>query len=316
MGKHSWKSREGVEADNSCITTLPDGIILQILNKSIDLKTLCFCYLVSKRFSSIVLQVDAISFTAPCIDPNIPHKNTEGDVAPSMPLLPIISLIMGNYFPSVLVFLSKFKRVKSLFFEIPSSGEIGMDNCCLFKWKVKFGNRFESFMFLWPNSISDKDGLYITGNENDEKKFDISFQCLKDVMYRHSIFLYFIDNLPTLEYVSITDSGRRGRLSLSGKKLIEVKESLHSASETELNRVEVPAKVSKCCIPVLKLPVSGYVMNGVFVILMEMKDVNGGIDGLMNSEDGGFEDKEEAALYTEAVKEILEKHKGMMQRLI
>ncbi|CAH1412584.1 unnamed protein product [Lactuca virosa] len=235
------KSRDGVEADSSSITTLPDEILLQILNRLIDLKTLCFCYLVSRRFSSIVLQVDTISFTAPLINPPIPDKNTVGDVSP---------------------------RVKSLFVELPTSSEIGIDNRCLFKWKVKFGNRIESFMFLWPNSISDQDGFYLNGNEDDEEdieltcdlsrqKFRISCQCLEDVVVRHKMSLFFIKSLPTLEKVSITDSGRSGEFSLSGEKLNEVNEWLHSTLETVMNRVEVPARVNQCYIPVLKLPVSG-----------------------------------------------------------
>lgn len=51
-------------------------------------------------------------------------------------------------------------------------------------------------------------------------------------------------------------------------------------------------------------------------MVMGMNNLQVGNDFLMNSEDGSFEDKEEAALYTEAVKEILEKHKGMMLTIV
>ncbi|CAI9277541.1 unnamed protein product [Lactuca saligna] len=175
------------------ISRLPDEIILQILNRLIDLKTLCFCYLVSKRFSSIVLQVDAISFLSPLLNPRTSDKNTIGDVARSNPFPPIIS---SFYVLSITVC---------------SSGRSSL--------------------------------------------------CLKDVTARHMMLLYLVKDLPLLEEVSITDSERRGRLSLNGEKLSEVKEWL---------------------------PDSG---------------------------DNGFEDKEEAALYTEAAMEILEKHKGMMNTL-
>ncbi|KAI3700382.1 hypothetical protein L2E82_45008 [Cichorium intybus] len=132
-------------------------------------------------------------------------------------------------------------------------------------------------------------------------------------MASHAMLLFIHKDLPMLEEVSITGSGRRGRLFLSGKKLREVKEWVHSASETMMGHVEIPDIVSNCYIPVLKLPVSGYVMKGIHVILMEMKDLQGRNDGLMNSNDG-FEEKEEAA-YTEAVMEILNKHKGMMHTI-
>ncbi|CAI9277534.1 unnamed protein product [Lactuca saligna] len=83
--KNSVESREEDANVSSSFSRLPDEIILQILNKLIDLKTLCFCYLVSKHLSSIVLQIEAISFTAPLLNlnPRISDKNTVSDVSPS-----------------------------------------------------------------------------------------------------------------------------------------------------------------------------------------------------------------------------------------
>ncbi|KAL7608166.1 F-box protein AUF1 [Lactuca sativa] len=310
------KSREGYANDWSSISRLPDEIILQILNRLIDLKTLCFCYLVSRRFSSIVLEVDAISFASPLSNPRISNKNTVSDVAPSSSFARIISSLYGESFLSAYRFLIKFKGVKSLCIELLSSGLRAVDNRLL-KWKVKFGNRIESIIFLFPNSISDNDGLYLNGNgdEDENKRRRIPYQCLKDVTARHMMMLYLVKDLPLLEEVSVTDSRGRGRLSLSGKKLSGVKEWVHSTSETVFNRVEVPDIVNNCYIPVLKLPVSGYVMKGIYFGVIEMNGFQGGNDFLMNSENGGFEDKEEAA-YTEAMMEILEKHKGIMHRFM
>ncbi|XP_023741052.1 F-box protein AUF2 [Lactuca sativa] len=353
------KSREEDADDSSPLSSLPDEIILQIINKLIDLKTLCFCSLVSRRFSSIVLQVDSVSFTAPLLNSPTSDKITSGDVdgdgfptklfrflingvvfkplhllrrmivAPSKPLPPIISSFYGQSFRSAVTFLSKFKGVKSLHIELPCSSHRGIDNRCLFKWKVKFGNRIESFFFLSPNSISDSDGFHVNGNGDEQdmdlsndlfrQKVHIAFQCLKDVILRHRMLLYIIKDLPMLEEASITDSGRRGRLSLSGEKLAEVKKGwVSSAMETlksEMNRIEVPASVSQCHIPVLDMPISGYVMKGVTLVVMEMNGLHDEKDSLMNSEDGGSEDKEEA-VYTEAVMEILEKHKDRMKVLL
>lgn len=349
-------------ADSSPFNRLPDEIILQIFSKLIDLKTLCFCHLVSRRFSSIVLQVDTISFTAPLLNPPSSDKTTSGEVdaggfpkklfwslvngvvfkpihllrrvvvPSSRPLPPIISSFYGESFRSAVSFLSKFRELKCLSIELPSSSHRGIDNSCLFKWKVKFGNRIESFLFLSPNSICDTNGLYASdrySQEDEEEEMELStdsfkqkvhiaFQCLKDVIVRHRMLLYFIKDLPLLEKVSITDSGKRGSLYLSRGKLAEVKEWIHSASDTvkpQLNRIEVPVNVSQCYVPKLNMPVSGYYMKGVTLVVMQMNNnVEGGNDCFMNSEDG-FEDKEEAA-YSEAVMEILENHKGRMKRLL
>ncbi|XP_023763327.1 F-box protein AUF1 [Lactuca sativa] len=311
------KSGEGDANDSSPISRLPDEIILLILNRLIDLKTLCFCYLVSKRFSSIVLQVDAISFASPVLNPHISDKKT----IPSKSFLRMISSLYGESFLSVYRFLIKFKGVKSLCIELLAPGHSAVDSR-LFKWKVNFTKKIESFIFLWPNSLCDKDGFCVNGNGDEEgslelnsdllkNKHIISFQCLQDIMAWHVMLLYLVNDLPMLEEVCISDSGRRGRLSLSGKKLSEVKEWVHSASETMLNRVNVPTILRNCYIPVFKLPVSGYVMKGIYFCVMEMKDMEGGNEFLMSSENGGFEDKEESA-YTEAMMEILKKYKGMM----
>ncbi|KAI3503969.1 hypothetical protein L1887_32493 [Cichorium endivia] len=322
--KNIVKSRKEDADASSSFTRLPDEIILHVLNKLIDSKTLICCYLVSKRFSSIVLQVDAISFTAPFLHRRIPDENTVSNYTPSWHLPPELSSFYREFLGSAYRFLSKFKRVKSLCATLPSSSEIGIDNTSLFKWRVKFGNRIESFIFLSPKSVRDKDGFYLNqiGDEEENielindlfnQKIDISFQCLSEGMASHTMLLFILKDLPMLEEVSITGSDRRGKLFLSGEKLREVKEWVHSASETMMSRVELPDIVRKCYIPVLKLPVSGYVMKGIHVILMEMKGFQGGNDGLMNS-NNGFEDKEEAA-YTEAVMEILNKHKGMMHTI-
>ncbi|KAL4567656.1 hypothetical protein LXL04_023246 [Taraxacum kok-saghyz] len=357
--KNIVKSGEEDADASSSFSRLPDELILQIINRLIDLKTLCFCYLVSKRFSSIVLQVDAVSFTAPLLNSPTSDDNTFGDVdggglprkffrllingvvfkplsllrrmivTQSKPLPPIISSFYGQSFRSAVTFLSKFKGVKSLTVELPSSSHKGIDSSCLFKWKVRFGSRIESFFFLSPDSISETDEFHVNeiGDEEDinisndlfRQKVHNAFQCLKDVILRHRMLLYIAKDLPMLEEVYITDSGRRGRLSISGAKLAEVKkEWVSSALETvksEMNRIEIPSSVKHCYIPFLDMPISGYVMKGITLIVMDMNGFQGGIgnDGLMNSEDG-LEDKEEAA-YTEAVMEILENHKGGMKVL-
>ncbi|CAI9277523.1 unnamed protein product [Lactuca saligna] len=313
------QSGEGDANDSSPISRLPDEIILLILNKLIDLKTLCFCYLVSKRFSSIVLQVDAISFASPVLNPHISDNNTISDCRS---FLRMISSLYGESFLSAYRFLIKFKGVKSLCIELLAPGHSGVDSR-LFKWKLQFTKKIESFIFVWPNSVCDKDGFCLNGNGDEEESLElisglcktkhiISFQCLQDIMAWHVMLLYLVNDLPMLEEVSISDSGRRGRLSLSGKKLSEVKDWVHSASETVLNGVNVPTIMQNCYIHVLKLPVSGYVMKGIYFCVIEMKDIEGtGNEFLMSSENGGFEDKEEAA-YTEAMMEILKKYKGLM----
>lgn len=57
--------------DRCSLNLFPDDIVLQILKKIVDLKTLCRCKLVTKRVSSLVHLVDTISFTTPLVNPNL-----------------------------------------------------------------------------------------------------------------------------------------------------------------------------------------------------------------------------------------------------
>ncbi|PWA41687.1 Cupredoxin [Artemisia annua] len=96
--------------------------------------------------------------------------------------------------------------------------------------------------------------------------------------------------------------GKWGRLSLCGEKIVERITSI-------LNN----QRVRWCYVPLLKLPVSGYMMKGVFIVQYDMHDLQGD-DSSMNMNLNDFEDKEEAA-YSEAVMEIFKKHRGRIERL-
>lgn len=181
------------EDDSSSFSRLPDEIVLEILNKGMDLKSLCVCKLVSKRFNLIVLQVKAIYYAA------------LGSFAQFKSYL---SMFSREFTSSRLL-----KKLKSLSIQVPC-----IDHPCLFKWKINFGlNRFDSFKFLSPNSVYHKKGLFVdeTGQEEDTelntKKLDITLKCLSDVKRRISILLLHIISFPLLEKVSITDSGKSGR---------------------------------------------------------------------------------------------------------
>lgn len=157
-----------------------------------------------------------------------------------------------------------------------------------------------------------------------KKNVHIAFQCLKDVIIRHRMLLYFVKDMQLLEMVSVTDCERRGKVCLSGGKVGEVREWIRLAADgvkPEMNRIEVPVTVSHCYVPELNLPVSGCVMKGVTFVAMKMNNFEGGNgngngnDGFVNGDDDRFENKEEAA-YDEAVTEILENYKDRMTRLL
>ena len=287
-----------VADDSSSFSCLPDEIVLQILSKLVDFKTLCLCELVSKRFRRIVHQVDTISFTS--------FTN------------PLAEPPTGSY-RSAMMCLKNFRRVKSLRIQVPSSFD---NNHLLFKWKINFGNKVDSFIFLSPNSVFPNKELYVNANGQEEeeedmelywKKLRIASQCMKDVFVKFSLLMKPITNLPLLQDVSITDPDQKVRVSLNGEKVAEMR-NLSAAGELKKSLEDIPHRWSKCYVPLLKLPVSGYVMKGVTLRLLGRNDLlDDDIDSFMKIDVNDFEDKEEAA-YSEAVIEIVKKHRSRIVR--
>lgn len=299
--------------DSSSFSHLPDDMVLLILRKVIDLKTLCLCKLVCKRFNQIVLHVDTIFLNVPLIEnPSFDSKTLDES---------------SDSFLSGFKSLLRFKGLKSLHIELPPSVN-DADNGYLFKWKFILGEKIDSFVFLSPNSVCDtKENVQ---DEEDDlvlaiQKRCIAIRCVVNALFRRKILLATIDTFPLLEKISITDSGKRGRVSHSGEKVVELRNGLSSHPETL--KKERHCRLSRCYVPLLELPVSGYVMKGVTLILLERtnpgNDKNESFmksddrdDNLMNiyDDDNVYEDNEEAA-YSEAVMEIFKKHRGRIEAL-
>ncbi|PWA76141.1 F-box domain, Leucine-rich repeat domain, L domain-like protein [Artemisia annua] len=258
-------------ADSSSFSCLPDDILIQILSILIDLKTLCRCKLVSIRFNHTVQQVNAISVTITSVDRPSFDSNSSG--APSERARPVNLLFKFESFVSVMKSLHTFSGLKSLCIEIPPFHKAS-DNRFLFKWKFEFRNRTASLLFLSPNSICDT-------KEN----------CF-----------------PLLENVTITATGKRGRLSLCGEDFVP-----KTIGQTQKS-IPNNKRLHWCYIPLLKLPVSGYMMKGVFLAQVEVSALPFD-DSYVNMNFNDFEDKEEAA-YSEAVMEIFKKNKGWIEGLL
>lgn len=286
--------------DFSFFSCLPDDVLFQVISKLSDLKTLCVCKLVSKRFHQLVLQVEVISYTDPLLEtPNLEWDTSAADAW------------LGS-FRSVISSLNEFERVKSLLVQFPSSHA---DDGLLFKWKINFGNKVDSFIFLSPNLVYQSKELNVKANGHEEEdmelwenKLSIAMRCLDHATLRIILLLHCI-GLPFLEKISFTDSGKRGKVSINGKNFAEAKNELYSPSRTIGETVQLEnecATMTKFYFPLLKLPVSGYVMKGVTLILMERKDVPHDNDWFLKTVDDldNFEDEEEAA-YSEAMKMIL-----------
>ncbi|XP_071690286.1 uncharacterized protein [Rutidosis leptorrhynchoides] len=177
---------------SSLISRLPDDLVLEIFNKIMDLKTLCTCKLVSKRFSSIVVQIDSVSLTV----------SSEFDLDNGKPL----SSTRDSFLAARNSILS-FTILRSLYIHLYFLNTRSFN----FKWKVNISDRVNSLLFVSPISVYSSESSLQNEEEEDaelclEKKFGIALNCFKDVFSRLTMLLGTYD-FPLLEYVSVMDSG-------------------------------------------------------------------------------------------------------------
>ncbi|XP_021773257.1 F-box protein At1g30200-like [Chenopodium quinoa] len=186
---------------------IPDPILNLIFNKIFDAKSLCRCLLVSKRFATIVSEVDSIS-----IQMNNNHSNGSNNHPKSKkPSEESAKLSTGSksfFKNSIFKFICKpinllqqaisskkmakngggvdimkwvgntlknFQDIESIKLELPChGGEIGINkNIPLLKWEAEFGKEMEMCAILGATSIverREKKGPEIEG-ENEVQVF-------------------------------------------------------------------------------------------------------------------------------------------------
>ncbi|XP_071690285.1 uncharacterized protein [Rutidosis leptorrhynchoides] len=287
---------------SSLISRLPDDLVLEIFNKIMDLKTLCTCKLVSKRFSSIVVQIDSVSLTV----------SSEFDLDNGKPL----SSTRDSFLAARNSILS-FTILRSLYIHLYFLNTRSFN----FKWKVNISDRVNSLLFVSPISVYSSESSLQNEEEEDaelclEKKFGIALNCFKDVFSRLTMLLGTYD-FPLLEYVSVMDSGNWQNVCFNSSYKISQFKNLIRSEDAQLkqNLSKNFSRISSCFVSLLKLPVSGYVMKGVALILIDRGDVNDESYIYVDDDmDEGFEQDKEAFVYREAIIEIFKKHKGSIMR--
>eukprot|EP00252_Welwitschia_mirabilis_P015814 TRINITY_DN3513_c0_g2_i1.p1 TRINITY_DN3513_c0_g2~~TRINITY_DN3513_c0_g2_i1.p1 ORF type:complete len:357 (-),score=34.32 TRINITY_DN3513_c0_g2_i1:303-1373(-) len=153
---------------------LPDSLLLLIFNKLDDIKALGRCCAVSKRFSSLVPQVENVTVNVDCVisgeDSGIAGKGKGiwsqlirvllGSIA--KPFQVLQNLIgpkksgfeeISHHSPGEV--LKNFREIKNLRIELPG-GELGVENGVLLKWKAEFGATLESCVILGASNVSKR----------------------------------------------------------------------------------------------------------------------------------------------------------------
>ncbi|KAL3624780.1 hypothetical protein CASFOL_031448 [Castilleja foliolosa] len=301
---------------------LPDSVILLIFNKIGDVKSLGRCCVVSRRFHYLVPQVDDVIVRVDCVisddDPSLtsssaashkfrhpisslfriffsglfkPLQSLTQLIAPSTRRLP--SLLsdfeceaeqnsVTHHSPTQV--LKNFNEIKLLRIELPS-GELGVDEGILLKWKADFGSTLNNCVILGASSVvhnSTCDGLgacSINNNDNDNGSIPESFytngglklrvvwtiSSLIAASARHYLLQPIIGEHKTLKNLVLTDADGQGVLSMNKEQLEELRMKPLSASSAS-KRTLVPAlNMRLWYAPQLELP-NGMVLKGATLV--------------------------------------------------
>lgn len=317
---------------------LPDSLILLIFSQIGDVKVLGRCCVVSRRFHSLVSQVDNVVVRVDCVisDDDPPATSSSSAVAAAASdksrhpisslfriffsglLKPFQSLsqlitptsrrlpvsedfdceteqnIVTHHSPTQV--LKNFNEIKLLRIELPS-GELGIDDGVLLKWKADFGSTLDNCVILGASNVvqSMKGDLDCSrtcigddnanndnnnnNSENDNGSIPESFytngglklrvvwtiSSLIAASARHYLLQPIIAEHKTLESLVLTDVDGQGVLSMNKEQLEELRVKPLSASSAS-KRTLVPAlNMRLWYAPHLELP-SGMVLKGATLV--------------------------------------------------
>ncbi|TVU36581.1 hypothetical protein EJB05_18519, partial [Eragrostis curvula] len=294
---------------------LPDSLVLLILNKLEDVRSLGRCSAVSKRFSGLVPLVhdvcvkidrvitvdgdsdDGLNLSAPKPRNIISHflklmlftitkpfhdmRNPNGTGRPLLPQL-------AHHSPVQV--LKNFSHVRNLRVELPS-GDVGVEEGVLLKWRAEYGSSLQNCVILGGTLVDRKP--VGTGHEqsaDDNGCMPESFytngglklrvvwtiSCLIAASTRHYLLRSIIKDHPTLRSLVLADADGQGTLCMGTEQLKEFRENQLSASACS-NRTQVPACNMKLkYAPYLELP-GGLALQGA--TLLVIKPANDGCSG-------------------------------------
>ncbi|XP_027123081.1 F-box protein At5g46170-like [Coffea arabica] len=319
--------KDSIEGDpETHIYHLPDELLVFLFNKLVDAKCLCRCYIVSKRFASIITQIHDVSFAIPSRNINN-ISNQQNDLyheesfaknvlqffvdniytkpvrylryifLPKPPLSVSFDPIVFRAFTK---FLKKLGRVKSLHVELPSFHE----NQSVLKWEAEFGSELSFCVVLFATTFrimqmedceNDVRPISLT-NELLRSRSNHAIQRLMDALWRNHIVRHVIEDHKELKDLTVSDSNKEGTLCLGENQIAE----LHDLSPT----LPTSGYVKIWHAPIMHLLTSGHVMEGATVVMVRLLDQQSADeDRIMNRV---FKEEE---VFREAAKEIYENYK-------
>lgn len=286
---------------------LPDSLVLLILNKVEDVRSLGRCYAVSKRFCGLVSLVhdvyvkidrvvavdgdaeDTLNLSSPkprnifshflklmlftIIKPFHNMRNPNGTGRPLFAQL-------SQHSPAQV--LRNFTHIRNLRVELPS-GDVGTEEGVLLKWRAEYGSTLQNCVILGGTrvdrrpvggehepSLDDNGSMPESFYTNGGLKLRVvwTISSLIAASTRHYLLRSIIKDHPTLTSLVLTDADGQGTLCMGAEQLKEFRENQLSASAC-FNRTQVPACNMKLkYAPYLELP-CGMALQGATLVAIK-----------------------------------------------
>ncbi|KAI9122676.1 hypothetical protein K1719_006516 [Acacia pycnantha] len=324
---------EGVEIDH--FDRLPDSLLLLVFNRIGDVKALGRCCVVSRRFHSLVPQVENVVVRVDCVisddDSSSSAASSDKSRGPFWNLFRLVfggivkplqalgqllgprraslssgsssfsssSLAVGSedmegeqggvthHSPTQV--LKNFNEIRFLRIELPS-GELGIDDGVLLKWRADFGSTLDNCVILGASSVihprkslnsqdGNSDASCVNYGGDDNGSIPESFytngglklrvvwtiSSLIAASARHYLLQPIISEHRTLDNLVLTDADGQGVLHMNRDQLEELRVKPLSASSAS-KRTLVPALSMRLWYaPHIELP-NGVVLKGATLV--------------------------------------------------
>ncbi|PIA41645.1 hypothetical protein AQUCO_02200228v1 [Aquilegia coerulea] len=281
---------------------IPDSLLLIVFNRIEDVKSLGRCCVVSRRFHSLVPQVDNVVVRVDCV---ISDDDSSSSSAASTSSLAgaggtgaahddDLGGSAGVTHHSPTQVLKNFNEIRSLRIELPS-GELGIGDAVLLKWRADFGSSLDNCFILGASSVvlppssgvtkcssssenvvstvvgttipddngSIPESFYTNGGLKLRVVWTIS--SLIAASARHYLLQPIIAEHHTLDSLVLTDADGQGMLCMNKEQLEELRVKPLSPS-TASKRTLVPAlNMRLWYAPHLELP-NGVVLKGATLV--------------------------------------------------
>nr|XP_043623682.1 F-box protein At5g46170-like [Erigeron canadensis] len=188
--------------------------------------------------------------------------------------------------------LKNFNEIKSLKIELPS-GELGLEDDVLLKWKADFGSTLDNCVMLGASAVIRRENVTSSeignGNGNEDSgsipesfytngglKLRVvwTISSLIAASARHYLLQPIIAEHKTLDSLVLTDGDRQGVLCMNKEQLEELRVKPLSASSAS-KRTLVPALNMKLWYaPYLELP-NGNVLKGATLVAIRPSEQSG-----------------------------------------